>query len=195
MRHLRYLMLILVVNACTPESLSVEQLNTYLLDQKNGLIKRTVVNDVSIDLVYRPSDIVLSSHVGSNNVDSASLPVMRRRYESYLYFVISLSKGGQNVLKPDVSGAQYSELVNTLSFQMDRFIFATTGSDTIRVEAFQLDRLHEIQGPTKVLVAFPRDQFNEQAFDINLREFGLGTGAQRFRFQFDDIKTVPKLRL
>jgi hypothetical protein len=132
--------------------------------------------------------------LGNDLDDPAKVNELRKRYDPYLYFVVSLSKNDREALH-QVDRAQYGDLVQTMSFRMPEYVTMTTSDhDTIPVGDFMLNRTYGMSTSTDLLFVFSREKAKDREWvQFNLNEFGLGVGNQRFRFRTEDLKNVPKI--
>lgn len=181
---------------CRPDSLPEGQLRTFVLNDDNGLHKKVTVNDVTIEVTYMPGDLLVAQEM-EGRVELSRLDSLRRKYDQQLYFLLTLSKDGKEALHSlDPGGASYSELLNTLSFQMSQYVYITTSSNTEPVAAidFILNRSYGRASGTELLFAFPaKNNLPSDWMQINIEEFGLNLGKQQLRFSTDDIIDCPRV--
>lgn len=181
----------------SPDYLTAEELNTFIKENGNGLVKTVDINNYRIDVTYKPTDLWVYQEVGDEPATREQLEVFRNKYSPYYYFIVSLSKNNKEALhQVDGGMSQYSELVNTLSFRMSEYTTLTTsGQDTIPVGDFMLNRTYGLSASTDLLFVFSREKSdNDEWIQFNLNEFGLGIGNQRFRFRKKDLDNTPKIR-
>jgi hypothetical protein len=187
-----------LLTACssTPEYLSPQELNKFILAEENGLKKVTEINGYRIEVINRPTDLWVHQEVGDEPVAEATLTQLRKKYSTYYYFIVSLSKNNKEALHQLEGGmGQYSELVQTLSFRMADYANLTTSAqDTIPVGDAMLNRTYGLSASTDLLFVFNKTKAEGKDWvQFNLNEFGMGVGNQRFRFKTKDIETVPQI--
>ncbi len=172
-----------------------EELNRFILNADNGLIQTTEINDYTVQVNYKPTDLWMHQEIGNDHVDESKMKLLRSKYDPYYYFVLSLSKNNKEALQVNGNFGQYSELVQTLSFRMNSFVNLTTASkDTIPTADFILNRTYGLSNATSLLFVFNRAKAKGKEWvQFNLNEFGLGIGNQRFRFKTDDLQNVPSI--
>ncbi|HEY3405549.1 MAG TPA: hypothetical protein VGK59_19335 [Ohtaekwangia sp.] len=191
-----YLLILLAFSACKPAVLSPEALTAFVADEKNGLKKSVEVEGVKIEVAYRPTDLWIYQEIEDDIVSPGRIDSLRSKYDRYLYFVVSLSKNNKEALHQVEGGfGQYSDLVQTLSFRMPEYTTLTTAvQDTIHMGDFTLNRTYGLSTATELLFVFNREKaVDSEWVQLNLNEFGLGVGNQRFRFATEDLKNVPAL--
>lgn len=175
---------------------SAKELNAYVLSPENNLTQVIEVGGYAVRVTYRPTDLLVHQETEGEHYDVSRVNVLRQKYDSYYYFIVSLSKGSKEALHHLQDGmGQYSDLVETLSFGMSPYVTLTTsGRDTIPVGDFMLNRTYGFSQSTDLLFVFSREKaVGKDWVELNLTEFGLGLGNQRFRFWREDVDNVPPL--
>lgn len=175
---------------------SAEKLSEYVASPDNNLSQKAAVNDYHITVTYRPTDLLVHQEIGDETYNPSSIESLRKKYSNYYYFILSLSKNGKEALHQVEGGmGRYSELVQTLSFQMSEYVKLTTSAqDTIPVADFMLNRTYGLSQSTDLLFVFNKEKTQGKDWiQFNLNEFGLSVGNQRFRFKTKDLEEVPKI--
>ena len=190
-----YLFIIMLVSCSSPESLSPEALNKYIQDADHGLVQKAEVNGYTIQVNYRPTDLLVDQELHHKPADKNEIESLRKKYGAYYYFILSLSKDNKEALH-QTGGDQYSDLVQTLSFRMNNYVNLTTSAtDTIPTGDFILNRTYGLSDATSLLFVFRREKAKDKEWvQFNLNEFGLNIGNQRFRFKTKDLENVPKIK-
>lgn len=176
---------------------SVQELESFVRDESNGLSASVTSNGTQITVTYRPTDLWVQQELGDAVTDTARIRALRKKYNAYYYFILSLSRNDKEALHQVEGGmGQYSDLVQTLSFRMPAYTTLTTSSqDTIPVGDFMLNRTYGLSQSTDLLFVFSREKARDDAWvQFNLNEFGLSTGNQRFRFDREKLDEAPELR-
>jgi hypothetical protein len=182
--------------ACTPSHLSKEELVAFIGDEENGVKQSVTLGKTQVDVLYRPTDLWVAQELDGEMPQAARIDSLRKKYDRYYYFILSLSRDDKEALHQVQEGfGQYSELVQTMSFRMPEYVTLTTaGQDTIPVGDFMLNRTYGMSKATELLFVFSREKAaNQEWVQFNLNEFGLGIGNQRFRFRRSDLERVPAL--
>lgn len=183
-----------LVSCGRPESLTKEQLTAYILDEDNGLRKVLNIGTARVEVSYQPTDLMISRELPASKIpDEAIIEQLRKKYQSNLYFVVSLSRNGKEILH-QVDQFQYSELVRKMSFEMSEYVFLTNSLDTLHVRDFMLDRTFGMTASTNLLFAFEnRDFAQHDDFEFCIEEFGLDLGKVKLTFDPEDIRLAPRL--
>lgn len=196
-KALAIVMLVVVCVGCKQESLSNRELIMYINDPANGMIHELKQADLNLKASYYPSSLVAAQELDGEWPESDSSNEIKAAFDRNLYFLLSLSIKEKDALQVLAGDVTYPELLNTLSFRMDQFVNITTSmKDTIYVSDFTLNRTYGLSGSTDLIFSFDREKTKEAEWiRLNVYEFGLGTGNQRFRFQMKAIRNVPDLKL
>jgi hypothetical protein len=196
MIRLCFILLVVLASACAPEFVSEPELNLYLADQENELSKSTEVSGTTVNVIYRPTDLWIYNELRGKEVRQRDLDSIRHRYDPYYYFIVSFSRNGREALHQAGDMGQYSDLVSTMSFRMAEYVTLTTAKqDTIPVGDFMLNRTYGMASGTELLFAFNKAEAKGAEWvQVNLNEFGLGIGNQRFRFETNALDNTPKLK-
>ncbi len=186
--------LLFAITACQPELLTKEELSAYVSDEENGLKKSSELGKTRVEVMYRPTDLMVQQETGDGPTDTTTVRTLRKKYEHYYYFILSLSNNNKEALH-QTGGEQYSELVQTLSFRMQDYVSLTTSAqDTIPVGDFILNRTYGLSSSTDLLFVFNKEKAaGKEWVQFNLNELGLGIGNQRFRFKTKDIERIPEI--
>lgn len=193
MKNLIYIFIVGLVCISCANELNVEELTEYIADKDNGLQQEATMGPTVVTLTFRPNDLMVSQELeGGEN--QATIDSLRKKYEPYYYFVLSLSRDNREALH-QTNMSEYSDLLNTLSFRMNEFVtMTTTAQDTIPVGDFMMNRTFGMSSSTDVLFAFDKAKAKDQEWvQFNVNEFGLGVGNQRFRFDVRDLENVPRV--
>lgn len=194
---LKALCIFLILASCAPKEVEYNEFVNYIQDEDNGLHKQAEMNGIVTELTYKPTDIWVHLELGESQTTQRRKDSLRRHYNNYHYFTVSLSKDNKEALHSSASSMmQYSELVQTLSFRMNEYVTLTTSAqDTIPVGDFSLDRTYGLSSATSLLFVFTREKTESAEWlQFNLNEFGLGTGNQRFRFKNKDLLKAPSIK-
>lgn len=188
------LVLCIFCSCSPPRSVTKEQLMAYILDEDNGLIQSKTVGDYRIELIYRPTDLIVSQELQGETMDTIRVQELRRKYANYLYFLLKVSKGGREVLNLENDQQEYSKLLLTMAFNMPEYVSIVQGRDTTALKDFMLDRTYGMSNSTNLLLVFEcKDQTLKEDIQIILSEFGLGIGSIKFQFNSAQIKKAPRL--
>jgi hypothetical protein len=185
-----------ILQSCgTPEYLPEAELSAYCLDEDHGLTKTVVSGDISMRLTYKPTDLLVAQEMRSfTNPSDDRIVTLRKKYGSYYYFILSLSRSGKEVLGASGNHAEFSELLQTISFRMGEVVNLTTPRDTIPLADFIYNRTFGLSTSTDILLVFDKSAAKDaEVIQIHLDEFGLGVGKQVVEFKVGDLNAAPKI--
>jgi hypothetical protein len=192
-----FLVGILLVGCTSNGVSSASELLAFVNDKNNGTIKEERSGDLNLTLRYHPSELVSLAEVDTTVTPVDSVQKQRDRFDSQIYFILSLSINGEDALQVLSRDARFSQLTSTLAFQMDRYVNLTTsGADTVYVNDFAMSRMYGLSKSTDLIFSFDKKKTKDQDWvQFNLNEFGLNTGNKRFRFNMKDLERVPTLMM
>jgi hypothetical protein len=188
--------MILSLGACSKELLTEDQLKKYVMDEEHGVRKVIQSGDFKLDVLLRPTDLLVLQELKSTDADSTALLRLRKKYEGQYYFILNISKNGREVVTPgQLPGEDFSEVLQTVSFRLGNYVTMTTEKqDTIPLVDFVFNRTFGMGAGSEVLLVFDKKKIQHPDWlQINLTEMGLGLGLQTLRFRHNDLEAVPSL--
>lgn len=182
--------------SCSFTPSTVAELEQYVMDESSGLIQEQQQGAIHMQMVYRPTDLLVAHELSSEStVDTSKIRMIRAKYNSYAYFILDITQDEKNVLYQRNSQQEFSQLLQNLSFRMGNYVQMTTSEqDTIPLIDFAYPRLYSYGSSTQVMLVFSRDKLQQDEWiQLTLDDLGLGTGRQHFRFRMKDIANAPEL--
>lgn len=190
------MLFIFLLFGCKPEYLDKEGLIAYISDADNGLIKTQTIGGTEVSISYKPADLLILQENGwKPEISSEKYMALRDKYEHHYYFTLTLSKNNKEIVNvADVGLGNFSSLVETLSFRMGEFTNVTTPKDTIAVADYVFSHTYGMSNANTLLYVFPKDRISDDGWvQFNLKEFGLGLGNLSFRFDTNNLNSIPKI--
>lgn len=189
---------LLLINSCkhTEKSMTREQLVKYLTNKENGLVKEQEVNGISTSVSYQPAQMLVAQELdGEQKKDTAVIKELEKKYKDYYYFLLKYSKDGKEAIRQLGDFSRYSDMLQVLSFNMQRFVNATTPqNDTLPLADYLFDQTYGMSDGNTVLLSFEKKQLEKsKTIDINIGECGFRTGNLKFRFEKEQLEKVPAL--
>ncbi len=169
---------------------------SFLKDESNGYIQHKNINGYDFTVMYRPTDLLVEQELENSN-DNKQVKQLREQYGEYLYFNLSISKNNKELLSSipkDLS--QFSGLVNQLTFEMDsKVCLLNLQKDTIQLLDFVYPRLYGMSNSTTMMFIYQKEirKMNTEYLIFSLKDFGLSTGRQQFKFKTNNILNQPKI--
>jgi len=188
----------LIFHSCNYNTFSSESvLIEYLRDDKNGFISHKTVNGVEFTLMYRPTDLLVKQELGDLEFTDQRVKALRAKYRDYLYFNLSMSKNGQELLNTAPKNKnEFGEMVSELAFGMrDKINLFTKSKDTLEMIDFIYPRTYGMSRSTTIMFIYPRieEYLKEEYFNFTIRDLGLGTGEIKFKIHSSKINNEPHL--
>lgn len=191
---------ILVMSCTKHKQETEEQLLEYVSDPDHGLIQVDSIHGLKIEVRNKPYALIAAQELRGEAVINDSIQKsVEKKFSNNLYFNLTLSVNDKDPLLYSGGLSNFSNMFQTLAFQMDKFVFLTTSEqDTIGVDDFIYPRLYGMGTGSTILFAFSKEEMNKKGhhpewIDFHLQEFGMNTGNKKFRFDMDDIEEVPEL--
>ncbi|MBT1697138.1 hypothetical protein KK083_09645 [Fulvivirgaceae bacterium PWU4] len=197
---MRALLIILVCSgllSCGSRSIVSEQeLKDYIINPDHGLCRREAKNGIDMEVVYRPSELVAAQQV-AGVTDQKEREKIIRNFDSLAYFVIKLSRNGQEIENAYASdNDKFLQATSYLSSGIAQDLYLVNKGDTIRALDAVYTRMFGAATATTVMAIFDT---NVKDLDGSLTfcfgDTGLGLGLNEFEFYTNDINKAPTLNL
>lgn len=172
----------------------------YLTDPKHGLTLTQETDGATITCTYRPTDLVVSQELASNEGDSRSLMVdsVRKAYATKLYCFLSLARDGgeienANIRDETALGQAISYLNNGIA--QDVFVRGLGQPDSVAALASTYPRQYGNTGRSTVLLVFPATHLDvSRGFTCSFRDSQFGLAPVRFVFTASSLRALPRLQ-
>jgi len=192
-------MVLMLVGSCNSRSFeTTSELRAYVRDSGNGYHLTKTVNDISYALTYKPTDILVKQELG-NTYTNDDIVRLRRKYGDYLYFNLSLSANGQELLNKKAGNRNnFGALVNDLAFGMEEKVHLISQKrDTIPLMDYVYPRMYGSSQTTDILLVYPRDEklLGGDYLLLSVGDLGFGTGEVGFKIKTNALVKEPGLNL
>lgn len=191
------LMLIIIISSCGNKSFdTAEEISAFISDEDNEYCYKKEVNGVTYILQYRPTDLLVKQELG-DSLTEKKVKKLREKYNKYLYFNLSMSLNGQELLSNVVRDKQqFGQMVNDLAFNMDQKVHLYSPvKDTLSMTDFVYPRMYGMTDATTILIVYPRDKrfLKEDYLNFTIEDLGLYTGEVKFKVQTQPLENEPQL--
>lgn len=198
-RNSLFFLFFLILSSCSTKTFdTLEEIFAYVADEENGYFYTKEINGVNYTLQYRPTDVMVQQELGEKPTKE-QVNKLRNKYNNYLYFNLSMSLNGQELLSNVVRDkAQFGQMVNDLAFNMNEKVHIfTPEKDTLAMTDFVYPRLYGMTNSTTILIVYPRSEkyLKEDYLNFTIEDLGLDTGEVSFKLQTRPLKNEPKLNL
>lgn len=192
-----YLFLIILTSSCANKTFdTAEEISVYISDEENGYKYSKDINGVNYILQYRPTDLLVNQELG-DNLEKKNIEDLRKKFNKYLYFNLSMSMNGQELLSNIVRDKeQFGQMVNDLAFNMNEKVnLFTSNKDTIIMTDFVYPRMYGMTNSTTILIVYPRDKkyLKENYLNFTIEDLGLYTGEVKFKIDTKPLQNEPQL--
>ena len=196
-RFMVYGCLFLLCACGRPTFDTAEALQTYINDATHGYLKQKTVNDYQFLLLYRPTDLLVKQAL-EDDTTKPQVDSLRAKYGKYMYFNLSISKNGKEVLSTAPKNrAEFGAMVNRLAFGMhDKVHLFTSQRDTLELTDYVFPRMYGMSNATTMMFVYPRDQDainSSTVLNFTVEDLDLFTGEVKFKIETGKIKMEPLL--
>lgn len=187
-----------MVLACTPSSFnSKQELLTYLRNVDNGYHFKKSINRIDYSLTYRPTDLMVYQFM-DEKTEPASVEKLRKKYSKYLYFNLSMSSNGKELLSQNFgSRAEFGAKVSQLTFGMSEKITLTSQyRDTLPLLDYVYPRMYGMGRSTNLLLVYKKEYeaMQQDHLFLTVKDLGYGTGEVTFKIDTKKLKNQPQLK-
>jgi len=168
----------------------------YLREADNGYLHEKQVNGYDFSLLYRPTDLLVAQELGKET-SKEKITELRKKYQQYIYFTLSMSRGNQELLSTTPKNRQeFGAMVNELAFGMGKKVHVfTPKKDTLELLDYIYPRMYGMSKATTMLFVYPRDKkfLQEDYLNITIGDLGTYTGEVKFKVPTQKINNEPRL--
>lgn len=188
---------IFIISSCAKNFDTQEDMMAYITDEDNEYQYKKTVNGVDYVLQYRPTDLLVKQELPEKHT-TKQIEELRKQYNKYLYFNLSMSKNDQELLNGLARNKQqFGQMVSQLAFEMDQKVHMyTPQKDTLAMADFVYPRMYGMTEATTIMIVYPRDEkyLNNDYLNFTIEDLGLDTGEIRFKINTKKLQKEPQLR-
>ena len=187
----------LVITSCSNKSFeSKEDLWAYLIDTENGYLQEKEVNGIHFSLTYKPTDLLVNQEL-NKGYSEEEVNELRKKYNDYLYFNLSISSNGKELLSNSPNREEFGAMVNQLAFGMGQKLnLITQKQDTIALQDYAYPRLYGMGKSTDMLLVYERDSklIESDFVRLTIEDLGYGTGEIAFKVPTKNLTEQLQLK-
>lgn len=192
---IRLILVSFLLLSCSGQAQRVteEELNAYVRDPENGLLKRITNERTVLELVYRPKDQVIAQTVG---MDGALWGEEQKRLDSLDYFILRLSYDGKEIVNRLAGDTgRFNQAIAYLSAGISNNIRMMFGTEILRPEQSVYVPTFGSAGAASIMLVFKSSLHARKGpFTIVFDDKVLGTGRSEFNFSCRHISKIPRLK-
>jgi len=191
-----FLAVVGLISSCRRKALNKDELLAFVSHNKQ-LNQSTEVNGIKIRLMYYPYELLVLQELRAKKNDTTGISEIIRKYKSQYYFQLFFSKNDKEVIRELGSFQNYSKMLRVFSFEMPRYISGSTETkDTIQLKDCAFEQDYGMASANALMLVFDKNDLSgKTALNVNVAEFGLGTGALNFEVQKTAMDRIPMLDL
>ena len=197
MHKIAVFVFVVMLGSCTKDNVTVPELKAYLTDEKNGLTKTISKEGVTVEVTYRPTDLVWANELVKTK-DKELQNEIQKTYDSLIYFVFNFSRNGSEIENRYVSDpAKFTNVINYLSYDIDQDLYIVVGKDTTQALDVVFSRSFGGANATNLMAVFGGTDLTNTNKDLKVlfNDTMFGLGSNQFEFKINDIKNTPSLML
>ena len=196
-KKLLHILLITFIS-CGPKTFeSTDELWAHIKNPENNYLQQKTIKGIDFSLLYKPHDLLVNQELGEDKADSL-VSKFRKKYEDYLYFTLSMSKGGHELLSHLARDKQrFGAMVNDLAFGMNQKVHVyTPAKDTLPMTDFIYPRMYGMSGNTSILFVYPKreEDLKEDYLNFTVQDLGFYTGEVKFKVPTAVINNEVQLK-
>ncbi|CAL2064878.1 hypothetical protein [Tenacibaculum sp. 190524A05c] len=176
---------------------STRELLDHIENPVNQYLHTKNINGVNFSLLYNPTDVMVHRELSSEvNISRALIDSLRKNYSQYLYFNISISKNGKELLSNVNSRENFGAMVQQLAFDMDKKVHMfTPQKDTIHLADYVYPRMYGMSDRTTMLFVYNKEDklLQGEYINVTIQDLGFNTGEVKFKVPTEIIKEEVKL--
>ena len=195
-RWVTYMLVMIIYSCGQPEFDTEQELQNYINNTENGYVQHKTVNGIDYSLMYRPTDLLVQQELGTSNKEQNKVDSLRTKYNKYMYFNLSMSKNGQELLSTAPKNRnEFGAMVNQLAFGMGEKVHLFTQSkDTLELADFIYPRMYGMSRATTIMFVYPREELNNnESLNFTIEDLGLYTGEVKFKIDSEKLNNEPQL--
>jgi hypothetical protein len=140
---------------------------------------------------------LVDQEIGGEKVSKTEIDSLRKKYNKYLYFNLSMSRNNKELLSTTPQNRnEFGAMVSQLAFEMGNKVHLfTENRDTIEIADFVYPRMYGMSKATTIMFVYPREEekLKEEYLNFTVEDIGLYTGEVRFKIDIEKIKNEPIL--
>jgi hypothetical protein len=182
------ILLFLLVCSCKQSIVNRDQLIKFINDPDNGLKKSQQVGNIDVEMIFKPYALIMSEKKVNNR------KVLADSLKKEFVFEMRISANKKELLK-QLAFAQYSLLVQTLSFEMNDFIrIIPDKNKPLQPKECLFDQTYGLTDANRLYIIFNKSIVKDaDKLSIKVNEFGLNTGDLIFEFNVNDLTHLPNI--
>jgi hypothetical protein len=203
---MKFLPIILLASSCSlgcnmdgHRFKSTGDMETFVKDPDNGLLRSREVNGIKTTVSILPQDLMERRDMerGAGKAASASVP-RATQFKDQLTFIVNLATAqaahGDVMYAGILDMGSYLERAHALNFEMEQHVTLRCGTAAFKPVLSTLENTYGLEPDRNIVMVFVPEQCDDQAFygsetlDLVINDRWFGTGTQHFVFQRADLE-------
>jgi hypothetical protein len=180
---------------CQSKYVDEKELKAYVMEPKHGLIKKVEKGGIALEMLYKPVDLIVMQELDDSQNPNERLSTISK-YDSLDYFILTISRRGQEIENSFVNSSQFVEVINYLGGGISEDISLVIGDEINKVLSVAYVGSFGMANKTQIMCVFNSFLLSKHGnASIHFDDSILGTGLNIFEFSIDQIKKTPRLKL
>ena len=174
-----------------------QELIDYINKPENGLVQEKTILGITTRVSYKPGQIYALQEIeASDSITKEERTEKLEQYSNQVYFILSYSQNGKELLSNASDRQWFSKMVNQLAFNMHENVLLTSSeSDTLQLLDYHYPRMYGMAKSSNIMLAFKAQNKDCDYLKLKVKDIGLATGDLSFKFLFKDIQKINKITL
>lgn len=186
-----------ILVGCNKSQISKGELQSYIMDESNGLYKKIEKGTSSIEVIYKPHDLILEQEIEDKVCSAHHVDSIKNKLNELDYFTLKLSTDGKDQTNRYAGDpVRFNRVLDYLSFQIGNDVRLVHKTDTIPVHDFMYFQGYGINNASEILLVFKSGlKQKEGSFQFLYQDDFFQAGLNEFEFQTQSIKDIPQMIL
>lgn len=202
MRLYLILLIFLLLEACTPSSLELNDYLAYISNPKNGLVQSRKINALAFKVKYLPIDYLVYQIVGDKPYTLESIDKERSNYKGSFNLLMQISPNEEevsfDVMTETVASIQeFKQHSFTMNFELKDYMELHIGEQKLKPILVELENTYGLTKHRNVNIVFALDGLEIDSYstiDFVFRDEVFKTGIHHFVFDRNNIDHIPALK-
>ncbi len=195
-----FLFLLGFLSGCQKKFSSVQEYYAWLNQEESGMVREKKVGNLAFEVKYLAPEYLAIREAGSKATDLALLDSLKGTYKNSLTFLLTFSHvvpTGRDIMFDGISSKpEYTQRMHRMNFGFDEMVFLNTDEGDVYPKLTSLENVYGATDKRAVFVVFSGAQADKlwkrgKELDLVLNDEIFGTGIIHFRFNREDLESMP----
>jgi len=181
---------VLNTSCSAPDILEKQDFLAYIKNENSGLIQISQRGDYTIQLIYKPQEIIWYDELSTDSKDS-----LRNQIRKFDYLTLKISRLKEDPTNTLAGSDDFLSAQKYLNGEIGSDITLIMASDTLSPIEYNFTPSYGTTSEASVLFVFNSNlRLQDEDFKILFQDNFFGTGLSTFSFRDDDLNKIPQLK-